>query len=456
MNAILGFAQLMERDPQLTPGQRENLDTIVRSGEHLLALINDVLEMSKIEAGRITLNPVAFDLQALLEDVEAMFRVRTDAKRIELSIRMEDNVPRRVVADQGKLRQILINIIGNAVKFTREGGIRVRVAAKAADGSRFRVGMEVEDTGPGISAEEMGVLFKQFVQTSAGIAAGGGTGLGLAISRKFARLMGGDITVESEAGRGSVFRIEVLVEAIGVLTGEDNSIRHVVALKPQKEPSRILVVDDKPENRKALLSLLGAVGFVTREACDGQDAVKVFREWGPDLVLLDMHMPVMDGFEAMRRIRAAGAKKAAIIAVTASAYDEMRQSVMASGAEDFIAKPFHIDEVLEKIQKFIDVEYIYEEKSGQSGGPGPAGARQEASIEGLPRELLHQLHRATLAADMDQLDRLVVLAGEHDRGAAFTLRKLADDFRYEALAALLEQAPGFAGERQERGPHDKD
>lgn len=445
MNAILGFAQLMQRDPQLTPTQREHLNTISRSGEHLLALINDILEMSKIEAGHITLNPMAFDLQALLEDVEVMFRIRTDTKQLKFVIHKPANMVRRIVADQGKVRQILINIIGNAVKFTHAGGIYVRVTTKPVEGSRLLVSIEIEDTGLGISEEELDGLFKQFVQTSSGISTGGGTGLGLAISREFARLMGGDITVNSVVGKGSVFRVELYVEPVGVLTDDaEGSLKHVLALKPQKEPSRILVADDKPENRRVLISLLSSVGFVVREACDGQEAVNVFKEWSPDLILMDMHMPVMDGFEAIRQIRAAETgKRVVIIAITASAFDEMRHNVMTAGAEAFVVKPFRIDEVLEKIRQFLDVEYVYE----AAEDPYPAqeqSGHKEVSLGGLPPGLLRQMHHATLSGDMDRLDTLIKEVEGLDAGAAFTLRKFADDFRYEALAALLQQAPGFS------------
>jgi signal transduction histidine kinase len=448
MNAILGFAQLMQRDPQLTPTQGQHLKTISRSGEHLLALINDVLEMSKIEAGHITLNPVVFDLEALLEDVEAMFRVRTDAKQLRFVITRAANLARRVVADQGKVRQMLINIIGNAVKFTETGGISVRLSATPADRSRLHIAVEVEDTGPGIAGEELGGLFKQFVQTSSGISAGGGTGLGLAISREFARLMGGDITASSVVGKGTIFRIEFFVEPVGILTdNEEGPLRHVISLKAQQEPSRILVTDDKSENRKVLVSLLSSVGFVAREACDGQEAVNVFKEWEPDLILMDMHMPVMDGFEAIRQIRAADpGKKTVIIAITASAFEEMRKNVMASGFDDFIVKPFRIDEVLEKISHFLKVEYVYEAKEEQPAGQGQSDSQRQVSLAGLPVELLRQMHRATLSGDMDRLDILIKEVHSHDVEVASTLRKFADDFKYETIAAMLQQAPGFAEE----------
>src|SRR5439155_20190284 len=209
MNAILGFSQLMLRDPDVTPRQCQYLGTINRSGEHLLALINDILEMSKIKAGRTTLNPSSFDLTVLLRDLEMMFRVRTDEKKLSFSVEMIGAVPRYIVTDINKLRQVFINVLGNAVKFTEQGGIGLRVRADraAATGPFLRV--EIEDTGPGISADDQDKLFRHFEQTKTGQQAGTGTGLGLAISREFVSLMGGAITVHSQVGKGSIFEIQL-------------------------------------------------------------------------------------------------------------------------------------------------------------------------------------------------------------------------------------------------------
>ncbi|MGD0281632.1 MAG: response regulator [Dissulfurispiraceae bacterium] len=260
--------------------------------------------------------------------------------------------------------------------------------------------------------------------------------------------MGGDITASSVVGKGTIFRIEFFVEPVGILTdNEEGPLRHVISLKAQQEPSRILVTDDKSENRKVLVSLLSSVGFVAREACDGQEAVNVFKEWEPDLILMDMHMPVMDGFEAIRQIRAADpGKKTVIIAITASAFEEMRKNVMASGFDDFIVKPFRIDEVLEKISHFLKVEYVYEAKEEQPAGQGQSDSQRQVSLAGLPVELLRQMHRATLSGDMDRLDILIKEVHSHDVEVASTLRKFADDFKYETIAAMLQQAPGFAEE----------
>ncbi|MBI5526796.1 MAG: PAS domain S-box protein, partial [Deltaproteobacteria bacterium] len=261
MNAILGFSQLMQRDTGLTPGQREHLTTINRAGGHLLALINDVLEMSKIEAGRTTLNPATFDLHGLLDDLGKMFRMRAEHKGLAFELTLARDVPRLVVTDQGKLRQALTNLLGNAVKFTESGVVGVRATARPAPGGA-RLVFEVHDTGPGISAGEIGNLFKYFSQTSTGAKAEGGTGLGLAISREFALLMGGDITVTSAPGKGSAFRME-----IDARIGEAGDLpqaapaRRVKALKPGQPEYRVLVVDDKETNRRLAAEVLGGVGF---------------------------------------------------------------------------------------------------------------------------------------------------------------------------------------------------
>src|SRR5947199_242458 len=327
MNAILGFSQLMLRDPDLTPRQGQYLGTINRSGEYLLALINDILEMSKIEAGRTTLNPSTFDLPALLADLEMMFRVRTDEKRLSLSVETIGAVPRYIVADVNKLRQVFINVLGNAVKFTEQGGVGVRVRTDGPGPTGPRLRVEIEDTGPGISADDQAKLFRQFEQTKTGQQAGTGTGLGLAISREFVRLMGGSVTVTSQVGKGSVFAIDLPLKEgeAGAVRAKDKP-RHVLGLRPGQPACRVLIADDVEDNRQLLAQLLAPVGFETRLATNGAEAVQQFERWRPHLILMDFRMPVMDGHEAIRRVRAlAGGKEPKTIAVTASAMDENRQ-----------------------------------------------------------------------------------------------------------------------------------
>ena len=438
MNAILGFSQLMLRDQDLTPRQCQYLGTINRSGEHLLALINDILEMSKIEAGRTTLNPSTFDLPVLLKDLEMMFRVRTDEKKLSFSVEMIGDVPQYIVTDINKLRQVFINVLGNAVKFTEQGGIGLRVRAdrEGATGPFLRV--EIEDTGPGISPDDQDKLFRHFEQTKTGQQAGTGTGLGLAISREFVRLMGGDITVSSQVGKGSVFVIHLpLKEGEAQAVQAKDKPRHVLRLQPGQATCRVLIADDIEDNRQLLAQLLAPVGFEIRLATNGAEAVQEFEEWRPHLILMDFRMPVMDGHEAIRRIRAmAGGEDPKIIAVTASAMDENRQELMEIGADDFISKPFREAELFQKIHAHVGVEYVYAED--------PAAAAQEEAAEltpeslaGWPQDLIDPMREAVITADLDQLLARIQEVEARDPRIAQGLRRLAEGFQYQKLLDLF-------------------
>jgi len=438
MNAILGFSQLMLRDRNLDARQSQYLGTINRSGEHLLALINDILEMSKIEAGRTTLNLTTFDLPDLLNDLEMMFRVRTDGKRLSFVVELIGDVPRYIVTDINKLRQVFINVLGNAVKFTERGGISFRVRADRENSTGPCLWVEVEDTGPGISADEQTKLFRHFEQTKTGQQSGTGTGLGLAISREFVRLMGGDITVSSQVGQGSIFAIHLpLNESEAQAVHLIEKPRHVLRLKPGQETCRVLVADDVEDNRELLVQFLGPVGFEVRLVCDGAQAVAEFGLWRPHLILMDFRMPVMDGHEAIRRIRAAtGGKEPKIIAVTASALDENRQELLEIGADDFIGKPFQEVELFQKIQAHLGVEFLYAEDAADPAREEVAELTPE-SLASLPQDLIHLMREAVIGADLDQLLAMIqeveALAPETARG----LRSLAERFEYQKLLDLF-------------------
>src|SRR3954451_19785745 len=438
MNAILGFSQLMLRDSDLTPRQCQYLGTINRSGEHLLALINDVLEMSKIEAGRTTLNPSTFDLPALLKDLEMMFRVRTDEKTLAFSVETIGDVPRFIVTDINKLRQVFINVIGNAVKFTEQGGVALRVSAdrEAPTGPCLRV--EVEDTGPGISPDDQDKLFRHFEQTKTGQQAGTGTGLGLAISREFVRLMGGDITLSSQVGRGSVFVVDLpLKEGEAQAVHAKDNPRHVLRLQPGQSACRVLIADDIEDNRQLLAQLLAPVGFEIRLATNGAEAVQEFEQWRPHLILMDFRMPVMDGHEAIRRIRAmAGGAVPKIIAVTASAMDDNRQELMEIGADDFIGKPFREAELFQKIHAHVGVEYQYAADSPATDRQGAAELTPE-SLADWPRVLVDTMREAVVTADLDQLLASIQEVETRDPQIAQGLRRLAEQFEYQKLLDLF-------------------
>ncbi len=438
MNAILGFSQLMLRDPDLTPRQCQYLGTINRSGEHLLALINDILEMSKIEAGRTTLNPSTFDLPALLKDLEMMFRVRTDEKKVSFSVEMIGDVPQYIVADINKLRQVLINVLGNAVKFTEQGGICLRVRAEHPGTTDRLILLEIEDTGPGISAEDQDKLFRHFEQTKTGQQTGTGTGLGLAISRELVRLMGGEITVKSQVGKGSIFAIQLPLKV-----GEAQAVqakckpRHVLRLQPRQAKCRVLIADDIEDNRQLLAQLLTAVGFEIRLAANGAEAIREFADWQPHLILMDFRMPVIDGREAIRRIRTmAGGKDLKIIAVTASAMDENRQELTEVGADDFISKPFREAELFEKIHTHVGVKYDYAEESTVASQQ-VASELTPASLVGWPPSLIDSMREAVITADLDQLLRKIQVFETRDPRVAQGLRALAEGFQYQKLLDLL-------------------
>jgi PAS domain S-box-containing protein len=438
MNAILGFSQLMLRDQDLTPRQCQYLGTINRSGEHLLALINDILEMSKIEAGRTTLNPSTFDLTVLLRDLEMMFRVRTNEKKLSFSVETIGDVPQYIVTDINKLRQVFINVLGNAVKFTEQGGIglRVRAERECATGPFLRV--EIEDTGPGISPDDQDKLFRQFEQTKTGQQAGTGTGLGLAISREFVCLMGGDITVNSQVGKGSVFVIRLpLKEGKAQAVEAKDKPLHVLRLQPEQATCRVLIVDDVEDNRELLAQLLAPIGFKIRLATNGAEAVHEFEQWRPHLILMDFRMPVMDGHEAIRRIRALpGGAAPKIIAVTASAMDENRQELMEIGADDFISKPFREAEVFQKIHAHVGVEYVYAEHPTAASQDEAAELTPE-SLAGWPQDLIDPMREAVITADLDQLLAKIQEVELRDPRIAQGLRQLAEGFQYQKLLNLL-------------------
>jgi signal transduction histidine kinase/DNA-binding NarL/FixJ family response regulator len=438
MNAILGFSQLMLRDQNLDAQQSQYLGTINRSGEHLLALINDILEMSKIEAGRTTLDPTTFDLPGLLNDLEMMFRVRTDGKKLSFFVEQIGDVPRYIVSDINKLRQVFINVLGNAVKFTERGGIGLRVRAdrQSATGPCLRV--EVEDTGPGISPDEQGKLFRHFEQTKTGQQAGTGTGLGLAISREFVRLMGGDITVSSQVGKGSLFAIHLpLNESEAQAVQPIDQPRHVLRLRPGQAECRVLIVDDIEDNRELLVQILGPVGFVVRLAADGEQAVKEFERWRPHLIFMDFRMPVMDGHEAIRRIRAAGGgMELKIIAVSASAMDNNRQDLLGIGADDFIAKPIQEVELFQKIHAHLGVEFVFAEEPA-AAAPEEAVELTPESLARLPQDLIDLMREAVIGADLDQLLAKIREVEAHDSCTAHGLRGLAEHFEYQKLLDLF-------------------
>lgn len=386
LSAIIGFAQLMQYNKTATPEQREYLQVINRSGQHLRDLINDVLEMSKIEAGRTTLDEDTFDLYHALDELTAMFKLRASEKLLDLRVERDLSVPMRIFADEGKLRQILINLIGNAIKFTRAGHVVVRVSnargprmlntsrpvvqsqlpEHGMQNGRQLLHFEVEDTGPGISPEDISQLFSAFFQAAATRNEVPGTGLGLAISYQYAVLMGGDLTVESQVGRGSTFRLTL---PVAVMNDSDTSPleaeeQRVVRLAPGQPPYRVLVAEDAPDSRLLLVNLLNSVGFAVRGVQNGKECIEQWEMWRPHLIWMDLRMPEMNGYEATQHIkRTENGNQTVVIALTASAFEEERTRILAAGCDDFVRKPFRVSDIFEHMAKHLGVRYEYESDS---------------------------------------------------------------------------------------------
>lgn len=439
LNAILGFAQLLERDTTLSRDQKENVAVIGRSGEHLLALINNVLEMSKIEAGRITLNEQGFDLHRMLKGLQEMMEVRAQAKQLHLLIDAEPDVPRYYRTDENKLRQVLINLVGNAIKFTDEGGVAVRVGY-----TNSQLHFEVEDTGEGIAANEIPNLFEAFVQTSSGKQSKyEGTGLGLPLSRQFVHLMGGDILVSSEAGKGSLFKFDVnatMVDASDIEVTKKS--RRVLGLVPGQITYRVLVVDDKFENRHLLGKLLSSVGFEIAEAENGLAAIQKWESWDPHLIWMDMRMPVMDGYEATKRIKATTKGQATvIIALTASVFEHERNIIISAGCNDFVAKPFREADIFEVMTRQLGVQFVYEDQ--QTEAPTSLQAKKPSltpsMIASQTSEWISALHMAALQGDSEQIYDLLKQLPESDNVIADSLSEMARTYRFDLIVDLVEQ-----------------
>ena len=428
LNAVLGYSQVMLRDGSLSAESRRYLQIINSSGEHLLALLNDILDMSRIEAGRMKVDPTAFNMARLVYELSDMFRLRASSKGLAFDVVEHAGLCRHVLADQGKIRQVLINLLGNAVKFTARGWVRLDVSTPRREGGQLWLVARVEDSGIGIGEPEMSRLFQPFTQAGGGLHTEG-TGLGLVISRQFARLMGGDLTVASHPGEGANFQLEVPVEAVPESETLAGAPRVSFRRLASGDEKRILVVDDDARSREWLGALLGSVGFLTREAADGATAVALAGEWRPDLIFMDMLMPVMDGFAAARAIRARqDGHRPVIISLSASATDEHRLAALAAGVDEFVAKPCRALVLLQTIADRLGVSYEAIEAAD-------ASSDRATDLSALSAETVDALHQATLNGEKARIDQIIATLSS-DPSVAARLQDLADRYEYDALAEL--------------------
>ncbi len=435
LNAILGFAQIMARDPLIPDYERRNLETINQSGRHLLALINDVLEISRIEAGRTQIEREPFDLAATLRAVEEMIRLRASGKGLALKVEHQGELPRWVTGDAHHLRQVLLNLLGNAVKYTDQGGITLRITPA---GERIR--FEVEDTGPGIAPADQEHIFEAFYQAETGIAKGEGAGLGLSISCQYVRLMGGELGLRSEPGQGSTFAFTIPLPAAtaGRETGlSPASTGLIEALAPDQPETRILIAEDQPESQRMIQHLLEQVGFITRLACNGEEAVELFQGWSPHLVLMDMRMPVLDGYEATRRIRALpGGAGIPVLALTASAFAEEREAILAAGCTDVASKPIDADVLLERIGDLLGLEY----RRAEPASLAPSPIRTDFSA--LPETARAELIDASIRLDIQHTRAIAERLRPEHPAEAGVIEGLLDDYQFERILALCRGEAG--------------
>ncbi len=435
LNAILGFAQIMERDPRIPDDERENLRTINHSGRHLLTLINDVLEISRIEAGRLRPQDEPCDLHELAHSLVELMRPRAQAKGLELRVRIDPDTPRYVMTDTGKLRQILLNLISNATKYTTTGHIELDLSRLQPPGAAPRLCLRVTDTGIGIAESEQGRIFDPFYQTEHGIALGEGTGLGLTISREYARLMGGQLDVESRPGNGASFCLTLPCLPSQAIQPVEAGHGRVIGLADDRPPPRVLVAEDDADSRRLLETLLGEAGFSVRGVADGDQAVHEFTRWHPDFIWMDMRMPVLDGYAATRAIRALPNGQAPrIVALTASAFQEDRTAILAAGCDAVMTKPLDESRLFEMMREQLDLHYRYIDSPEVTG---PAAESAPLTLpDSFPEPQRTALAAAAEILDMEGCRGVLAQLRESDPALAEQLLDLVNDYQFERLQAL--------------------
>jgi signal transduction histidine kinase/CheY-like chemotaxis protein len=449
LNAILGFCRLMKNAKDVTAEQTRNLDIINNSGQHLLRLINNVLDISKIESGRVGLEEIDFDLHQLLHEIQSLMQVQAAEKALSFNMVISPEVPRYVTADADKLRQVLINLLGNAIKFTGAGAVWLRAQTTPHESAQFaRVRFEVEDSGPGIHDEDRNRIFDQFEQLSEAASSGIGTGLGLHISKQYVELMGGEIGFSTELGKCSIFHFELPLRTTtpsdGIPPKSDRG--RITGLAPERQRYRLLIVEDEPQNRLLLHKLLEPLGFDLREAVTGRQAVALAEQWHPHLIWMDICLPDIDGLQATRQIKASEAGAyTKIVALTARALEHERKEILAAGCDDFIRKPYRDTEIFEALEKDLGVRFMY----GDDKSPTAAivdGEVSVAQLRKLPPDLLDELRQAAELLDGQRCLEIARRIGAIDQDLGERLHRIVGNFQYAELLKTLDNSIGARSE----------
>ena len=442
LNAILGFAQILEHSPQLPSEHKQQIQSIYRGGQYLLTLINDILDLAKVEAGRIELFPEEVTIEAFFQEVVEMFRLRTEKKGLVFDYREDSPLPSSIHIDPKRLRQIVMNLLGNAVKFTEQGGITLNTRF-----SESCLHLRVEDTGPGIAPEHHEEIFKPFSQTGDKRYKLQGTGLGLSITRKIVAVMGGDLQLESVPGQGSCFQVRLPVKVVGeiappVKAKADAGQRQIIGYRTvapsdldKSGKVRILIVDDVADNRQVLVEFLQPLGFELRQADSGEACLRLAPDWQPHLVLMDLRMPELDGLGTTRRLHALpGLEALPVIVVSASAFREDRDRVYAAGCVDYLAKPVEQGVLLQALHKHLALEWEYARPAATA--PQPAVHGNDALSEVQRQELMYMLRRGDILSIIDYLEKL--LRDPECTEQVHELLALANDFQLREMRRRLE------------------
>jgi signal transduction histidine kinase/DNA-binding NarL/FixJ family response regulator len=448
LNVILGFSRLLAKRP-LPPEVQEDIGVIWRNGEYLLKLINQVLDLSKIESGHMVLHESTFNLHQLLNNLEETFSLQARSKGLRLVVECERGVPTYISADQLRLREVLLNLLGNGLKFTEEGSVELHVRKIASTEEHCRLQFAVSDTGPGIASEDLSFIFNAFAQTRAAQELGDGTGLGLTISRSYVQLMGGELTLESGLGKGTTSRFEIPVKiAVDQEAGLHLKRGSVIALASGEPTYRVLVADDRWASRHLITRILEPVGFDVREVADGAEAVRVWQEWHPHLICMDIHMPEMDGCEAARTIRSYPEGKGTVIfAITSSSFEDDRDQVLSSGCDAYLRKPFEEEEFFELLHRHLGVCFIYEDTGEISGKGTPREQELETAVIALPPSLRKTLHKALLELDRGTVSKALVEINSFNPDIAKSIKTFTDNYQYGRVLRAVEGGLSASGSK---------
>jgi signal transduction histidine kinase/CheY-like chemotaxis protein len=441
LNAILGFTRLMIKDPQATADQVKKLNIVTNSGESLLILINNVLDISKIEAGHMVREDGDIALTSLVHEVHSLFSLKAQVKGLVFDLELADDLPEDITVDPAKLRQVLTNLVANAVKYTEDGQISIRVkVTQRPSPEEVVLCFQIQDSGIGIPDEDLEHIFSPFVQIGNQPATESGTGLGLAICKQFIELMGGSISVSSESGSGSLFHFElpVAVAQTSLKTSAKNLNRQVIGLAEGQPSYRILIAEDKLENRILLQEILAPLGYEVREATNGQEAVDLFTQWKPHLVWMDIRMPIMDGKEATKRIKASeNGTNTKVIALTAHALEDERIEILEAGCDELIRKPYRDTEIYSALSRHLGVLFHYEEPQ-EAIVTTPVQNLDLEEIGKIPNDLIQSLRDSCLLLDKEQcllsLDEISGINSELGEG----LRLMVEDMQFRKIIEILE------------------